>query len=129
MTSKYSNPQAHKLYQIKGESRALLVSKCQVADTFWLRLLGYMGRKFIDVDEAMMFPRCNSIHTFFMRCSIDVLFLSKDYVVTDIVTHIKPWRFLLPRWKACHVVEMRGGAAAQRNIVIGSHLVLEGDKT
>lgn len=55
---------------------------CRVyfANNFKDRLLGYMFRKKPHY-EAILFKPCNSIHTFFMRFNIDVLFLDKNMMV------------------------------------------------
>lgn len=42
-----------------------------VANSFKQRLFGLMGKK--DIDYGMLFPNCNSIHTFFMKEPIDVV--------------------------------------------------------
>ena len=47
-----------------------------VADTFKTRLLGLMGKK--NIDYGMLFPNCNSIHTFNMRENIDILGLNEN---------------------------------------------------
>ena len=42
-----------------------------VANSFKQRLFGLMGKK--DIDYGMLFPNCNSIHTFFMKEPIDIV--------------------------------------------------------
>ena len=42
-----------------------------VATSFKDRLLGLIGK--VNIDYGMLFPRCNSIHTFFMKEPIDVV--------------------------------------------------------
>lgn len=46
------------------------------ADTFHKRLIGFMGKK--NINSAMLFPRCNSIHTFMMKENIDVVGLDQN---------------------------------------------------
>ena len=48
----------------------------------WKRLKGFMFQK--NIDKVICFPKCNSIHTFFMKCPIGVLFLDKDGKVLHI---------------------------------------------
>ena len=47
-----------------------------VANSFFKRLMGLMGKK--DIDYGMLFPKCNSIHTFFMKENIDVIGLDEN---------------------------------------------------
>lgn len=47
-----------------------------IANTFLKRLFGLMGKK--EIDYGMLFPKCNSIHTFFMKESIDVIGLDEN---------------------------------------------------
>ena len=51
-----------------------------IADSFFKRLFGYMFRKNPHHD-AILFTPCNSIHTFFMKFNIDVLFLNEHMQV------------------------------------------------
>ena len=47
-----------------------------VAKDFKTRLLGLMGKK--NISYGMLFPKCNGIHTYFMKEEIDVLGLNED---------------------------------------------------
>ena len=44
--------------------------------SFFSRLKGFMFTK--NIDKALLFDRCNSIHTFFMKENIDVIMCDKD---------------------------------------------------
>lgn len=50
-----------------------------VANDFKTRLAGLMGKT--DIDFGMLFPNCNSIHTFFMKEEIDVVGLDINHEV------------------------------------------------
>ena len=56
------------------------------ANTFSLRLFGLMGKK--NINYGIIFPKCSSIHTFFMKESIDVLMLNKNYQVKKIYQNL-----------------------------------------
>ena len=51
--------------------------RCHVATGFFDRLLGLMGQPEIATSEMMVFPRCRSVHTFWMRVRIDVAWLGE----------------------------------------------------
>ena len=104
----------------------LLTSHLRVALGFFERFLGLMGRKDMPSEEALLFPRCNSIHTFFMRFPIDVILLDKEGTVVEIIPAMAPWRMILPRFKAKHVIEMRAGRAGELGIERGNRLDCKG---
>ena len=57
------------------------------ADTFKKKLLGLMGKK--NISYGMLFPKINSIHTFFMKENIDVVALDKENIITNIKANMK----------------------------------------
>ena len=62
-----------------------------VADTFTRRLFGYMFTAKKKAAQAIFFPRCNMIHTFFMSFPIEVHFLNADKTVVKSIKSLKPW--------------------------------------
>jgi uncharacterized protein len=98
-------------------------SKClgdlYIADTFIKRFFGYMFRKAPHY-EAIMIKPCNSIHTFFMRFEIDVIFLNKDMKVIKRVNALKPGKIVLPINGSTAVIEFETGKF--RNIKIGDNI-------
>jgi uncharacterized membrane protein (UPF0127 family) len=48
-----------------------------VADSLFKRMKGLLGRSGMSAGEALWIKPCMSVHTFFMRFPIDVVFLSK----------------------------------------------------
>ena len=58
------------------------------ATSFKKRLIGLMGKKNIDI--GMFFPKCNSIHTFFMKENIDVIGLDENNEVIYKEENISP---------------------------------------
>ena len=48
-------------------------------NTFYSRLMGFMFKK--EINHALLFNRCNSIHTFFMKENIDVIMCDKDNII------------------------------------------------
>lgn len=101
----------------------VIVQRCVVARDFISRFLGLMGRKAIATDEAVLFPKCNSIHTFFMRFPIDVVFLSAEGQVVEVIEAMKSWRLLLPRRGVRHTLELAAGNSKALGIAPGRTLV------
>ncbi|MBI4405087.1 MAG: DUF192 domain-containing protein [Deltaproteobacteria bacterium] len=104
----------------------LVIENCGVATSFLDRLCGLMGKKNIRPDEALYFPSCNSIHTFFMRFPIDVVFINKDGTAVEIIEALRANRCLAPRWRAKNTLEMRAYRCRELGIVAGSRFQGEG---
>jgi len=102
------------------------IPRCGVARDPLSRFLGLMFRGGLPAEEGLLFPKCNSIHTCFMRFPIDVVFLSPEGEVIDVVPKLRPWRLLLPRKRARHVLELSPGRASELGIAIGARLHCEG---
>lgn len=80
--------------------------KIEVADNFFKRSKGLIGRCGLAADEGLLIPKCNAIHTFFMRFAIDATFLDSHDNVVKVVRNIKPWRFFIwGGWRARKVIE------------------------
>lgn len=72
----------------------------------------------------MLIDRAGSVHMFFMRFPIDVVFLDRDRNVVRVVQGVRPWRFAGAR-KAVAALELPAGAAAEVGLAEGDVLVLE----
>jgi uncharacterized membrane protein (UPF0127 family) len=92
-----------------------MLSNVFVADTFLKRLIGYMFRK-EPHHEALMIKPCNSIHTFFMKFNIDVIFVDKDMKVLKKVENLKPGKVIMPVKDAWAVIEGKAGKFKNINI-------------
>jgi uncharacterized membrane protein (UPF0127 family) len=80
-------------YRIINKTKGIvIVSKAIVAKSFLERLKGLMFRRNMDRDEALIFYSAESIHMFFMRFPIDIVFLDKSMRVIKIRSQLKPWR-------------------------------------
>lgn len=99
--------------------------KVVVANNFWSRLIGLIGKTNLSADEGLFFPRCKRVHTYGMRFPIDVVFIDKESRVLGIVANLVPWR-ISPKIKSVDsCLELRGGVAARNGIVVGTKLSRE----
>jgi uncharacterized membrane protein (UPF0127 family) len=89
-----------------------------LAQTYWQRLRGLLGRPVLAPGVGLLIAPCASVHTFFMGCRIDVVYLSCDNVVQKLVPQLKPWRVSAARG-ASYVVELAAGQAAALKIQVG----------
>ena len=77
-----------------------------IADSFPKRAKGLLGRDGLPSGEGLLIPRCNAIHTCFMRLTIDATFLDRDGRVVKTVRNIRPGRFFVwGGWRAASVLE------------------------
>ena len=78
----------------------------EVAETFLARARGLIGRRPPPPGKGLLIPRCNAIHTLFMRFPIDATFLDRKGAVVKVVRDIPPGRFLVwGGWRARQVLE------------------------
>jgi uncharacterized membrane protein (UPF0127 family) len=82
-----------------------------------------MGRQGLPAGEGMLLRPAPSIHTAFMRFSIDALFLDRDLRVLDIVEDLRPWRIASER-RARAVLELAAGESARCGVQVGDRLAL-----
>lgn len=71
----------------------IIAKELLVADTFYKRLKGLLGKSNLPDGTALWIKDCPSVHTFFMKFNIDVIFIDKHMRVTQVVENLKPWRF------------------------------------
>lgn len=96
----------------------VLADNVIIADTFWGRLKGLMGRKSLAAGEGLLLTRCSAIHCFFMRMTIDAVYLSAQMTVLGKET-IPPWKIGKHFNKTANVLELAAGSA---NVAIGDKL-------
>ena len=87
----------------------ILADNIQIADNMFSRCKGLLGQKFLEKGSALIIRPCNSIHMFFMRFSIDVIFLDKHSKVVGLVKNIRPFRLSPLFFYACQAIELPAG--------------------
>jgi hypothetical protein len=111
------------MWQIEiARTRQPLATRVQVAGSFIRRLVGLLGRTTLPKSEALMFPRCNSIHTIGMRMPIDVVFVDRSLRVVDLKTHVGSGRVLPPVKGAWGVIELASGRVDEAGLINGDDL-------
>jgi uncharacterized protein len=95
-----------------------------VAATAWSRSKGLLGRSGLDEQEGLWIQPTSSIHMWFMRFPIDVVWAAGDGRVLKLVEGIRPWRISFCRG-AKVALELPVGAIARSGVQVGDHLVIE----
>ena len=93
--------------------------------SFWMRARGMIGRLFTPEMDAMIFPRCNAVHTFFMAMPLDLLFLDSERRVAKAVKSAPPWRFCFACPEAEITVELPAGTIGRTGTEKGQRINLD----
>jgi uncharacterized membrane protein (UPF0127 family) len=104
----------------------VVCARCLVADSMFARMRGLLGRRGLESGEGLLLRPAPSIHTFFMRFPIDVVFIARDGEVVKVVPALKPWRTAGARG-ARSALELAAGEAGRRGIEPGTRLDLRVD--
>ena len=87
----------------------VLSAQAELADSFWTRMRGLLGREALPQGQALVITRCNSIHMFFMKFPIDAAFLDASGRVVGDVRNIRPFQLSPVFWGAERVIELPAG--------------------
>lgn len=98
-----------------------------LARTFWARTRGLLGRPPLSSGEGLLIEPCQSVHMFFMRYAIDVVFLDHEYRVVALRHGLRPWRVTRYYRDAYATLELPAGAARSASLEPGHQLALEKD--
>jgi uncharacterized membrane protein (UPF0127 family) len=100
----------------------VVVESCLVAARPLRRMRGLLGRGSLPRGEGILLRPAASIHTFFMRFPIDVVFLDRELVVVGIDRDLRPWR-ASARKRAHSVLELAAGECERHGLLEGDVLV------
>lgn len=110
---------------VGSESVTTPLDRIVLANTFLRRLIGLLGRKALSQREGLLISPCPSIHTFFMRFSIDVVFLDEKYKVIGIAESVLPNRIRLGPKGTKHVLELADGNVKNTGLHLDQILVFD----
>lgn len=100
----------------------VIADKVTIAQDFRSRSIGLLNRQSLNENEALLIKPCTSIHTFFMKFPIDVLFLSKEGKVIKIEHSLKPWNLSGCLLGCFMVLEIQPGKLAKTAIKLGNSI-------
>jgi uncharacterized membrane protein (UPF0127 family) len=105
--------------QTKGTT---LAESTDIANSKKQKAFGLLVRKSLPAGEALLIPKCYSIHTFFMRFPIDVVFLTKENRIIKQYENVVPFRIARAGKKADSVLELPAHTLAKTNTAVGDVL-------
>lgn len=109
--------------QIFNVTRGVVIAqKAVLASSLGQRMKGLLGRSSLSLNEALILKPCASLHTFFMRFAIDVLFLDKDLQIIRLIQNMPPYRLSPIIWSSKMAIELPAGKISQTNTRIGDRI-------
>jgi uncharacterized membrane protein (UPF0127 family) len=109
---------------VDAASGRVVVPRLELALDSASRRKGLLGREGLDEGAGLLIAPSNSVHTFFMRFSIDIVFLNRSGRVLNI-RHRVPARRVAISAIAHAVLELPAGAVATAGISVGDTLALQ----
>ena len=126
-----------KIVRLINQTRGtVLCERCAIAHNPLTRIRGLLGRKAILPDTGLLITPCPSVHMIGMKFSIDVLFLTRDNIITDWVENLPAgfhWYVAKPRaaengttfGKPFAALELPVGAITQSGAQIGDVITFQ----
>ena len=111
-----------RLYKTSKMGVELLIDNLEIADSFFKRGWGLLGHKKLEPSQALWIKIGNNAHTFFMKFSIDCIFVDSKMEIKNIAHNVVPFRFVGPFWKSTSFIETAAGFAESKKLKVGDHL-------
>ena len=111
----------YRLQTVDGE---VIAGHVEAAEGVVSRFMGLMFRADLPEGHGIVLRPCSSIHMFFMRIPLDVIFVDAEGRVVRLYENLRPWRMtgMVLKAKAC--IELPVGTIARGGVVVGSVLTL-----
>ena len=107
---------------INRTKKSWLATKVRKADNFMTRLVGLLKRRNLGPEEALWLMPSKGIHTIGMKFPIDVLFLTRDNVVLQVITEMRPCRISTVQLRGYSVLELPSGTIKKSQTEVGDQL-------
>ena len=98
-----------------------LGASIDVANTSEKRRTGLLKHTGLKPGEGLWIVPCESVHTFFMKFPIDLVYLDRKHVVRKVRHAVGPWR-LSACFSAHSILELPAGAAQASGTQTGDQL-------
>lgn len=107
---------------INSTRDAALGCRIRLADTWWSRLRGFLGRPEPIIGDGILLSPCSRIHTFGMRFAVDVLFLDQVGRVLETFPDFRPWRVTPRIQNSVYALELPVGTISVTGTRVGDRL-------
>ncbi len=110
---------------VRNQTRqTVLARSADVADTSEKRRTGLLKHERLEPGEGLWIVPCESVHTFFMKFPIDLVYMDKRRKVRKVRHAVAPWR-LSACLTAHSVLELPAGTAERSGTAVGDELAVE----
>ena len=89
-----------------------------VTQTFKERNRGLFAFESLNDGQGLLLLPCRSVHSFFMRYAIDLIYLDKSLVIVKLVENMRPNRMSC-RYNAYSTLELNAGEIGQLGLRVG----------
>lgn len=110
---------------INRTKNTVIANNGKIADSAISRLVGLLNRKTFSPEEALVITQCRSIHMFFMKFSIDVIFVDRNNKAIGLVHNIQPYRMSPYFIRAKKAIEIFPGIINQSQTTLGDEISFE----
>ena len=107
---------------VNAKNKKVLADKLTVADNFFSRSKGLLGKSALGKGEALHIIPCNSIHSCFMKFEFDAVFINKKNEVICMIENMPAWRFSEICFSANSVIELPAGTIKETETSVGDIL-------
>lgn len=76
--------------KLRNEENVIIQNNLYIADTFFTRLIGLLGKAELTAEESLLIYPCKEVHTYGMKYSIQVFILNKDGECIEHIPELKP---------------------------------------
>ena len=106
-----------------GRRNSVIAARIEPAFDSASRRRGLLGRTAFAEGTALIIAPCNGIHTFFMRMTIDVVFVSRGGQVLKTYSDLPAWRIAFAI-RAFAAIELPAGTVERSETQRGDYLLL-----
>ena len=111
--------------QVRNVTRdVVLADAADVADTSAKRRTGLLKHTGLGPGEGLWIAPCESVHSFFMKFTIDVIYLDRKHRVRKVRPEMAPWR-ISGCITAHSVLELPAGTIARTGTQAGDQLEIK----
>lgn len=102
----------------------VLGDRIDVADTSEKRRTGLLRHTGLNAGEGLWIKPCESVHTFFMKFAIDLVYIDRKHKVRKVRIAVPPWR-LSACLTAHSILELPAGTIEKSGTRSGDELAIE----
>jgi len=110
---------------VRNQTRnTVLADSAEVADTSAKRRTGLLKHDRLERGHGLWIVPCESVHSFFMKFPIDLVYLDREQKVRKVRHHMAPWRMSVCL-SAHSILELPAGVVEATGTQAGDQLLIE----